>query len=100
MQDIHWSMGLIGYFPTYTLGNILSVQLLEAAKKQIGDTDAMFAQGEYAPLLGWMREHIHRHGKKFKPDELIGRATGSSITAKPYVAYLKRKFGEIYGLEP
>jgi carboxypeptidase Taq len=99
MQDIHWSMGLIGYFPTYTLGNILSVQLLEAAKKQIGDTDAMFAKGEYAPLLGWMREHIHRHGKKFKPDELIQRATGSSITAKPYVAYLKRKFGEIYGLE-
>jgi carboxypeptidase Taq len=99
LQDIHWSMGLIGYFPTYTLGNILSVQLLEAAKTKIGDTDAMFANGEYAPLLGWLRENIHRHGKKYKPDELVQRATGSSITAKPYVAYLKKKFGEIYGLE-
>jgi carboxypeptidase Taq len=76
------------------------VQLLDAAKTKIGDTDAMFANGEYAPLLGWLREHIHRHGKKFKPDELIERATGSSITAKPYVAYLTKKFGDIYGLEP
>ena len=99
MQDIHWSMGLIGYFPTYTLGNILSVQLFEAAQAKLGDLNAMFAQGEYGPLLGWLRENIHRHGKKYKPDELIGRATGSSITAKPYVAYLTKKFGEIYGLE-
>ena len=100
LQDIHWSMGLIGYFPTYTLGNILSVQFLETAKTTIGDTDAMFANGQYAPLLGWMRENIHRHGKKFKPEELIERATGSGITAKPYVAYLTKKFGDIYGLEP
>jgi carboxypeptidase Taq len=99
MQDIHWSMGLIGYFPTYTLGNILSVQLLEAAQTKLGDLNTMFSQGEYAPLLGWLRENIHRHGKKYKPDELIKRATGSSITAKPYVAYLKNKFGEIYDLE-
>jgi carboxypeptidase Taq len=98
LQDIHWGMGLVGYFPTYTLGNILSVQLLETAKKQIGDTDAMFAKGEYAPLLGWMRENIHRHGKKFKPEELVQRATGSSVTPKPYVAYLIKKFSDIYDL--
>ena len=99
MQDIHWSMGLIGYFPTFTLGNILSVQLLEAAQTKLGDLNTMFAHGQYAPLLGWLHENIHRHGKKYKPDELIQRATGSSITAKPYVAYLKEKFGEIYGLQ-
>jgi carboxypeptidase Taq len=99
LQDIHWSEALIGYFPTYSLGNILSVQLLEAARQSLGDLDAQWARGEYAPLLGWLREHVHQHGKRYFPNELIERATGSPLTAKPYVAYLKRKFSDLYGLE-
>jgi carboxypeptidase Taq len=99
LQDIHWSEALIGYFPTYSLGNILSVQLLEAARQSLGDQDARWARGEYAPLLGWLREHVHQHGKRYFPNELIERATGSPLTAKPYVAYLKRKFSDLYGLK-
>ncbi len=98
MQDVHWSEGLIGYFPTYSLGNILSVQLLEAARKSLGDLEGQWATGQYAPLLGWLRENIHRYGKRDLPPALIERVTGSPLTAKPYVAYLTRKFSELYSL--
>ena len=98
MQDVHWSEGLIGYFPTYSLGNILSVQLLETAHKSLGDLEGQWSKGDYAPLLGWLRENVHRHGKRELPPALIERATGSSLSAKPYVAYLTRKFSELYGL--
>ncbi len=98
MQDVHWSEGLIGYFPTYSLGNILSVQLLETARKNLGDLEGQWATGDYAPLLGWLRENIHQHGKRDLPPALIERVTGSPLTAKPYVDYLTRKFSELYGL--
>jgi carboxypeptidase Taq len=98
MQDVHWSEGLIGYFPTYSLGNILSVQLLQTARKDLGDLEGQWATGEYAPLLGWLREHVHQYGKRDLPPALIERVTGSPLTAKPYVAYLTRKFSELYGL--
>lgn len=98
MQDVHWSEGLIGYFPTYSLGNILSVQLLETARESLGDLEGQWARGNYAPLLGWLRENVHRYGKRELPPRLIERVTGSGLTAKPYVAYLTRKFGELYSL--
>ncbi|GBF07012.1 thermostable carboxypeptidase 1 [Deinococcus aerius] len=98
LQDIHWSAGLIGYFPTYTLGNLLSVQLLEAAKK-----DPAIAAGveraEYGPLLAWLVENVHQHGRSLPPAELIERATGRPLTADPYVAYLHEKYEGIYGLK-
>jgi carboxypeptidase Taq len=98
MQDVHWSEALFAYFPTYSLGNILSVQLLETAKENLGDLNGMFAAGQYAPLLGWLTEHVHQHGKTYLPPELIARATGKALTAKPYLAYLKNKFSDLYEL--
>jgi carboxypeptidase Taq len=98
LQDIHWSAGLIGYFPTYTLGNLLSVQLLEAAQR-----DPAVAQGvasaEYGPLREWLVEHVHQHGRSLTPAELTVQATGQPLGADPYVAYLHRKYGGIYRLD-
>lgn len=97
LQDVHWSIGIMGYFPTYTLGNVLSVQLYEAAL-QDGTIRAGVEQAEFGPLLGWLREHVHQHGRKYLPAELIRRATGSDLTVEPYLRYLRTKFGELYGL--
>jgi carboxypeptidase Taq len=99
LQDVHWSGGAVAYFPTYALGNILSAQLFAAAEREKGDFTAAFAAGDYSGLLGWQREKIHRHGRKYLPEELILKATGEPLTAKYYVAYLKEKFGDIYGLQ-
>ncbi len=98
LQDVHWSVGLIGYFPTYSLGNIISVQLYEAAKAAHPGLEDEFAQGKFDTTLGWMRENIHVHGAKFTANELLMRATGREIDAAPYVAYLKRKVADIYGV--
>ena len=98
MQDIHWSSGSLGYFPTYSLGNVISVQLFEAARKAHPTIDEEIANGRFATLLGWLRQNIHRHGRKFLPREILQRATGSALTLEPYLRYLQRKFGEIYGI--
>jgi carboxypeptidase Taq len=98
LQDIHWSSGMIGYFSTYALGNLISVQLWECANQDISDLDEQIRQGEFAAITGWMREHIHRLGAKFEPQELVQRVTGSKIDPTPYIRYLKKKYGEIYGL--
>lgn len=96
LQDIHWGSGLFGYFPTYALGNVMSLQLYEAAVRERPELPAQIAQGELRPLLDWMREHVHALGRKFPPQEVLERATGQRLTAEPYVAYLERKFGDLY----
>jgi carboxypeptidase Taq len=98
LQDIHWSSGLIGYFSTYALGNLISVQLWECANQDIPDLDDQIRRGEFEGITMWMREHIHRHGAKFEPQELVQRVTGSKIDPAPYIRYLNEKYGEIYGL--
>lgn len=98
LQDIHWSGGMIGYFPTYSMGNLLSAQLYEKALEAHPTIPAEIARGEFGTLLGWMQQHIYRHGRKFQPRELIERATGEPMHARAYVRYLKAKYGEIYGL--
>jgi carboxypeptidase Taq len=98
LQDIHWSMGLIGYFPTYSLGNLVSVQLWERILADIPDLTDQIASGEFTALLGWLREKIHRHGAKFEPQELVQKVTGSRIDPAPYMRYLRTKYGEIYDL--
>lgn len=98
MQDIHWSSGYIGYFPTYALGNLVSVQLWERIQADLPDLDAQIERGEFAALLGWLRSKVHRFGAKFEPQALVQRVTGEKITPKPYLRYLKSKYGEIYGL--
>jgi carboxypeptidase Taq len=93
LQDMHWASGLIGYFSTYLLGTVMSVQLWEQADEVLGGLDEQIERGEFAPLRGWLEEHVHSQGRKYPPQELVRRATGSTIDAKPYLAYLRRKFG-------
>jgi carboxypeptidase Taq len=100
MQDIHWPSGLIGYFPTYTMGNVLSVQLYEAAVAAHPEIPAEIERGQFGTLLEWMRVNIHQHGRKFLPNELIERATGRALDPEPYIRYLHTKYREVYRLTP
>jgi carboxypeptidase Taq len=98
LQDIHWSGGTLGYFPTYSLGNLMSVQFFDRAKVDIPSLPDQIAAGKFDELLGWLRENIHRHGRKYTPVELVRRVTGNDLTASNYIAYIKAKFSDIYGL--
>jgi carboxypeptidase Taq len=98
LQDTHWSSGLIGYFPTYTVGNVLSVQLWESALRDHPGIVDDIARNEFGDLLGWMREHVHQYGRKLMPHELVQQATGQPLQAQPYLNYLHTKFGNIYGV--
>jgi carboxypeptidase Taq len=98
LQDVHWSSGLVGYFPTYALGNLVSAQLWEVIQKEIPDLLEQFEQGQFSSLLAWLRQNIHRHGAKFEPQELIEKVTGSHINPAPYLHYLKSKYSDIYDL--
>jgi carboxypeptidase Taq len=91
LQDVHWAEGLFGYFPTYCLGNIYAAQLYEAAQRQAGPFDEAFARGNFAPLLGWLRRRVHRHGQTWRASQLIARATGAVPSAQPLLAHLTRK---------
>ncbi len=92
LQDMHWSSGQIGYFSTYLLGTVMSVQIWEAVLRDLPDLEERIALGEFAPLREWLGEHVHALGRKFSPQETLRRATGSTIDAKPYLAYLTRKY--------
>jgi carboxypeptidase Taq len=98
LQDVHWAEGGFGYFPTYSLGNIIAGQLWEAAHEAIPDLEQQIERGELAPLRDWLREHVHRHGRKLDSAEIVARATGRPIEIGPYVRYLGDKYGEIYEL--
>lgn len=98
LQDIHWSFGGFGYFPTYSIGNLLSVQLYDTAVKAHPAIPEEIADGEFSTLLGWMRSNIHVHGAKYEPKELIMRATGEPMQSRSYMKYLKTKYSAIYGL--
>jgi carboxypeptidase Taq len=91
LQDMHWAGGGFGYFPTYALGNVISVQIWERAMEDLGSLDERFEQGEFGELRDWLRDHLYRLGRKFTPQETIQRVTGSPIDAKPYVRYLREK---------
>lgn len=98
LQDIHWSGGGFGYFPTYTLGNLYAAQFYDAAREAKPELEAGISVGDFGPLLQWLREHVHRHGKRFTPAELCRRATGKPLTARPLLDHLKRKARELYGV--
>jgi carboxypeptidase Taq len=99
LQDTHWAAGLIGYFPTYTIGNLASVQLFTQARADLPGLDDDIAQGRFARLLAWLRENIHCQGRKHLPGDLIQRVTGRPLAARDYLAYLRSKYGELYNLE-
>jgi carboxypeptidase Taq len=96
LQDIHWSGGGFGSFPGYTVGNVMSAQFLAAARRDVEGLDAALARGDYQPLLGWLTEHIYRHGRAYSASELLVRATGADLHVAPYLAYLDEKFGDLY----
>ncbi|MEM1382656.1 MAG: carboxypeptidase M32 [Pseudomonadota bacterium] len=98
LQDVHWSAGLFGYFPTYSLGNIYAASLERAMRRDLPDFDAMLKVAEVAPVLEWLRERIHRKGRLLSAPALVEAATGEAPSAAPLIAYLERKFGALYGL--
>ncbi len=98
LQDIHWSMGAFGYFPTYTLGNLYAAQLLEAMSQEIGDVDKIIETGDWSPMLDWLRPKIHRQGSKLTPSELIEQATGVPPTPQPFIDYVESKYSKLYNL--
>ncbi len=98
LQDVHWSMGAIGYFPTYTLGNLYAAQLLEAARKDLPKHDNQIRDGEFAHLLNWMRKNVHSRGSVLEPAELIEEATGSAPSPDAFVRYLSSKVERLYGV--
>ncbi|MGI9014837.1 MAG: carboxypeptidase M32 [Phycisphaerales bacterium] len=98
LQDVHWSMGSMGYFPTYTLGNMYCAQFFEAAKKAIPDLLQQFERGEFNTLKGWLNENIHQHGRRYLPEELCQRVTGKPLSADPLMRHLESKLKPLYGL--
>jgi carboxypeptidase Taq len=98
LQDVHWSSGLVGYFPTYALGNLLSAQYYNKALAAHPSIPEEIADGKFDTLLKWLNENIHQYGSKFTSDELTRKVTGEGIQSNDYIAYLERKFGEVYGL--
>jgi carboxypeptidase Taq len=91
LQDVHWSEGLFGYFPTYAIGNVIAGQLWARIADDLPDLDERFAAGDFAPLREWLGEHVHRHGRRLMPNELLARVVGGPLDPAPYIAYLERK---------
>jgi carboxypeptidase Taq len=93
LQDVHWSGGSMGYFPTYSLGNVMSVQIWERAKEDLPELEEQLERGEFAPLREWLGEHLHRHGRKYQPAETLEKVVGAPIETEPYLRYLRDKHG-------
>ena len=98
LQDIHWSAGLIGYFPTYTLGNIYAAQLFAQAQTDLGGLDQAFARGDFRGLLEWLRAKVHCQGQRYRPAALIEQVTGKKPDHRPLIEALRQKYGELYGV--
>ena len=98
LQDVHWSCGAFGYFPTYTLGNLYAAQLTEKMEKDVGDISEIIKSGDWSSILSWLRENVHSQGMLYDPSELIERATGSPPSPEPFLNYVEEKYGLLYGL--
>jgi len=97
LQDIHWAMGLMGYFPTYALGNLYAAQFMSTVRREIPDLEGRIASGDLKSLLDWLRRKIHNPGMTLRAEELVKEVTGAPLDATHFVSYLERKYGEIYG---
>jgi carboxypeptidase Taq len=97
LQDVHWSHGSFGYFPTYTLGNLFSAQFFEAAEKEIGTFGGKFEQGDFKQLKGWLNKNIHAKGQTYLAGDLCQQVTGKELSPEPFLKYLEDKFGKLYG---
>ena len=98
LQDMHWSVGLMGYFATYTIGNLISVQLWEKFRDMEPAADDQTRRGDFSGLRNWLRREIHQHGRSYAPREIVERVTGAGLDPVPYLAYLDRKYRDVYGL--
>lgn len=98
LQDVHWSAGLFGYFPTYALGNMYASQFFEQARTELGDLSAMFARGEFHPLKAWLNEKIHRHGMRYRASVLVEKVTGRPLSAEPLLTHLRSRFAPLFGV--
>lgn len=96
LQDIHWSHGSIGYFPTYSLGSFYAAQFMDTARERIPGLDQQFARGEFTPLKTWLNQEIHTHGRQYDSEELCTLATGKPLDVSHFIRYAKQKFGEVY----
>jgi carboxypeptidase Taq len=96
MQDVHWSSGSIGYFPTYTLGNLYAAQLFSRAEEDLGALDQHFAQGDFTHLLGWLRQKVHSQGARYKPRDLLQKVTGENLDPQYLIRYLQKKYSALY----
>ncbi|MCL2719023.1 MAG: carboxypeptidase M32 [Lachnospiraceae bacterium] len=95
LQDVHWSAGLVGYFPSYAIGNVYAAQYMHAMKKVV-DVDASIRGEDLTPVVGWLKENVHRYGELYLPDDLVRRATGEGFNPSYYVDYLEKKFTDLY----
>ena len=98
LQDVHWSRGSVGYFPTYAFGNLIGLQLWERLLEDVPDPDALMARGDFAPILGWLSERIYAQGRRYEPRELVTRVTGSPMRPDAWLRYARTKYGARYGL--
>ncbi|MCZ7583597.1 MAG: carboxypeptidase M32 [Deltaproteobacteria bacterium] len=98
LQDVHWSFGMVGYFPSYALGSLNGAQLFAQCKRDIPGVEDGFVRGEFAPLLEWLREKVHRVGRLYLPNDLIAHVTGKPPSADDFMAYVAEKFGTLYGI--
>ncbi len=99
LQDVHWSAGLIGYFPTYALGNLIAGQLWERIQGDLPQLEDQLGEGRLGPLREWLREHVHQYGSKFPTTELLERVVGGPIAVTPFINHLKGKLSDVYGVE-
>jgi carboxypeptidase Taq len=99
LQDVHWSAGLFGYFPTYALGNLYAAQLFGQARQELGDLDDLFRKGQFEPLREWLRSNIHQYGRRYTPTELVKKITGKPLSHAALISHLRGKFGPLYALE-
>jgi len=96
LQDVHWSNGYIGYFPTYALGNLYAAQFFAKARKDISDLEDQFSLGQFGDLREWLRKNIHAHGQKYRAGKLVEVVTGKPLSHIPLMEYLRAKFGSLY----
>lgn len=98
LQDIHWSLGALGYFPTYALGNLMSVQLFNQARADLSNLDDQITSGQFGDLLGWLRTNVHQYGRTRSASRILEQTTGQRLSAEPWLAYIREKFGALYGI--
>jgi carboxypeptidase Taq len=91
LQDVHWAGGAFGYFPTYSLGNVIAGQLWDAAARDLGDLPAQIGEGDLASLGSWLREHVHRYGRRISPAEILERAGCGTLSVEPLLAHLRER---------